>query len=240
MQPCDAVDFLEYEGTRLRKCPGSDACFYVVDRIAIDADGSPNAYHPLDRGIDALGNAGFPNGGWTSILAVDPFDRTKPFVQTAGPFAGFFVSKTTLQDTTRAETDPRRYVDATKMPYLVFPGAFHTLKGTGTMGDVAVVRNLRNGKTSSAIVADVGPLNAPLGEVSIRLAENLGGAKVNPRNGSGAPAGPFLYVLFPRSRATPAWPLAIEAIDQIAHSCLTALGGWDRVRACIPAKFGPS
>lgn len=234
--PCDAVDFLVYEGTNLRKFPSSDAYFYVTERMAIDADGAPNAYHPQDKGIDALANAGFPNGGWKSILAVDPLDSTKPFVQTIGPFAGFFVSKTTLQDPTRGETDPSRYVDSTKVPYLVFPGAFNALHGTGTIGDLAMVRNLRNNDVTAAIVADGGPKNAPLGEVSIRLADNLGGANVNPRNGSGMPKGPFLYVLFPKSRSTPTWPLTTERIDELAMSALTTIGGWERVLACV----GPS
>jgi hypothetical protein len=233
MTPCDAVDFLEYEGTTLHKFPSVDAYFYVIERMAIDADGAPNAYHPQDKGIDALANAGFPNGAWKSILAVDPLDATKPFVQTVGPFAGFFIAKTTLQDPNRGETDPIRYVDSTKVPYLVFPASFHALNGTGTMGDLAMVRNLRNDQVTAAIVADVGPKNAPLGEVSIRLAENLGGANVNPRNGSGMPRGRFLYVLFPKSRSTPRWPLRVERIEELANSALTAIGGWERVLPCV-------
>jgi hypothetical protein len=233
--PCDAVDFLTYEGTRLRRFPGGDPYFYVTERMAIDADGAPNAYHPEDRGIDALANAGFPGGSWKSILVVDPNDSTMPFVQTAGRFAGFYVSKTTLQDPTRDETDPARYVDSTTVPYIVFPGAFHALTGTGTMGDLGMVRNLRNDTVTAAIVADAGPRNAPLGEVSIRLAEKLGGVNVNPRNGSGMPRGPFLYVVFPRSRSTPRWPLTTEKMDELATSMLTATGGWDRVLACVGA-----
>jgi Fungal chitosanase of glycosyl hydrolase group 75 len=231
--PCDALDLLVYERTPLRQPPSSDAYFYVTERMAIDADGAPNAYHPQDLGIDALANAGFPNGGWKSVLAVDPLDSAKPFVQTVGPFAGFFVSKTTLQDSSRNETDPGRYVDSTKVPYVVFPGAFHALRGTGTMGDLAVVRNLRNDMVTAAIVADVGPRNAPLGEVSIRLAEKLGGVNVNPRNGSGMPKGPFVYVLFPGTKSTPRWPLTLEMIEERAHAALSAIGGWDRVLPCV-------
>ena len=233
MPNCDAIDFLTYEGTVLRKFAGSAAYFYVTDRMAIDADGAPNVYHPEDRGIDALANAGFPHGGWKSILAVDPLDPDRPFVQPAGPFAGFFVSKTTLQDPTRPETDPARYVDSTRVPYLVFPGAFHALAGTGTMGDLAMVRNLRNDAVTAAIVADGGPRNAPLGEVSIRLATKLGGVNVNPRNGSGMPRGPFLYALFPRTRSTPKWPVADDAIEGGAKAALAAMGGWDRLLPCV-------
>jgi hypothetical protein len=230
---CDAVHFLSYEGTLLRTFPGTDAYFYVTDRMAIDADGAPNAYHPDDKGIDALANAGFPHGGWKSILAVDPQDSTRPFIQTEGLFAGFFVSKTTLQDADREETDPRRYVDSTKVPYIVFPGAFNQLRGTGTLGDFGIVRNLRNGTIATAIVADIGPRSAPLGEVSIRLAEKLGGSQVNPRNGRGMPTGPFLYVMFPKSHATPKWPVTDETMNRLVDSRLASIGGWERLLACV-------
>jgi hypothetical protein len=231
--PNEAVPFLTHEGTALHKFPSGDAYFYVTEHMAVDADGAPNAYHPQDTGLDANGNAGFPRGGWKSVLAVDPHDSTKPFVQTDGPHAGFFVSKTTLQDPTLAEIDPRRYVDSTAIPYIVFPGGFRTLAGTGNVGDLAMARNLQSGRTTAAIVADVGPTHAPLGEVSIRLAENLGGANVNPRNGRGMPRGPFLYVVFPKSKASPAWPLTAVEIDARATAALTAIGGWDRILASV-------
>lgn len=63
---CDAVASQEYRGTQLFKIPNSTAYFYVVNRMSIDADGAPNAYHPQDRGIDALVNAGFLRGAWRS------------------------------------------------------------------------------------------------------------------------------------------------------------------------------
>lgn len=231
--PCDAVDFLTYEGTLLRKFPESESYFYATDRMAIDADGAPNAYHPQDRGIDALSNGGFPHGAWKSIIVTDPANPRQPFVQTSGPFAGFFVSKTTLQDPSKNETDPTRYVDSTQVPYIVFPGNFHALRGTGTMGDFAMVRNLRNHKVSVAIVADVGPRSAPLGELSIRLAENLGGVNVNPRNGSGMPRGPFLYVVFPKSRLMPKWPVSAARMVGTGDAVLAAMGGWNRVLFCL-------
>ena len=231
--PCDAVDFLEWKGTALRQFAGNPAYFFVTPHMAIDADGAPNAYNPSDTGIDALANAGFPSGSWKSILVVDPADPARPFVQPSGPLAGFFVSKTALQDGTRPETDIHRYVDSTKVPYFVFPAAFHNVKGTGTTGDLVLARNLTNDRVSSAIVADIGPAQAPLGEVSIRLAENLGGVNVNPRNGKGMPKGPFLYVVFPMTHAKPKWPAGLDQIDTLATSKLEALGGWDRLLACV-------
>ena len=55
---CDAVEGFDYRGAKIRKIPASQAYFYTITRMAIDADGAPNAYHPLDKGIDALANAG--------------------------------------------------------------------------------------------------------------------------------------------------------------------------------------
>ena len=233
---CDAVASQTYRGTQLFKIPDSNAYFYVVNRMAIDADGAPNAYHPQDRGIDALANAGFPNGAWRSILVVDPRRPDRPFVQPDGEFAGFFVSMTTLQDLTLPATDIRRYVDSTRVPYLVFPGAFFAMRGTGDFGDLGAARQIESGKESPFIVADKGPRNAPLGEVSIRLAENLGGRNVNPRNGAGIPRGPFVYVVFPRSKSQPPWPVTVEQLQQRVQEQLTVIGGWERILPCLQQR----
>src|SRR5829696_5263121 len=88
------------------------------------------------------------------------------------PTKGFFISKTSLMDPNLPETDPRKYVDAATVPYVVFPGAFHAIVGTGTWGDVVMARALGAAdKHSAAIVADGGPTKAPLGEISLKLAE---------------------------------------------------------------------
>ena len=65
--------------------------------------------------------------------------------------------------------------------------------------------NLDNGKTSAFIVAEVGP-RMRNGEMSIALAQALGGQNPNPRTGAGKPDGKIAYVVFPKSRANPAWP----------------------------------
>jgi len=129
---CDA--FASYKAVALKRFSDSRTYAYRTTNIAIDADGAPNAYDPKDRGIDALANAGFPNGGWESVLVADPSNPSTPFVQTSGEFAGFFVSMTTLQDRARAKTDPTRYVDARTVPYVVFPGRFFAMAGTGRRG----------------------------------------------------------------------------------------------------------
>jgi Fungal chitosanase of glycosyl hydrolase group 75 len=230
---CDAVSGFDYRGTPIHKLPNSRAYFYVVSRMAIDADGAPNAYHPQDKGIDALANAGFPRGNWKAILVPDPRNPSTPFIQTEGEFAGFFVAKTALQDPSLPATDIRRYVDSRRVPYVVFPGAFHNIEGTGTPGDMAAALNLDTNQESPGIVADIGPRNALLGEVSIRLAENLGGSHVNPCTGAGIPRGRFAYLVFPRTKASPAWPVGSEELQDRVRELLTGIGGWERVTSCI-------
>jgi hypothetical protein len=199
---------------------------YVTSYVAIDADGAPNAYHPGNTGLDDLGNAEFPRGPWKSILVQDPENPGQPFIQPDGAFAGYFVSMTTLEDPTAPATEPRRYVDATTFPYIVFPGAFYEMEGTGVMGDIVLAKHLATGRTSSALVADQGNTNDPLGEISICLATNLGGTHPNPRTGAGAPQGDIRYVVFPRSHADPKWPMSLEDLDRRAAQLLAAAGGW--------------
>jgi hypothetical protein len=217
---------MTYQGTKLWRPQASGAYTYVTSNVEIDADGAPNAYHPRDIGLDALANAGFPNHGWRSVLVEDPQNPGHPFVQPEGDFAGYFVAKTTLEDRTAPVTEPRRYVDATTFPYIVFPGAFEQLEGTGTIGDVVLAKHVTTGLTSAALVADIGPQDAPLGEISVCLCINLGGNNPNPRSGAGAPRGDIRYIVFPRSHANPKWPMTRDTLQQRADQLLADAGGW--------------
>jgi hypothetical protein len=218
--------FLTYQGIDLFRPVGSTAYTYKTARMEIDADGAPNTYHPNDTGLDFLANSGFPNH-WHGVLVADPANPGHPFVQPSGSTQGFFVSMTALQDNVSPSTDPQKYVDATRIPYVVFPGQFNQLAGTGMMGDFVMAKNLSNGMESAAIVADIGPSDAALGEVSMALVTALGGNNPNPRNGAGKPPGPFRYVVFPRSHKTPAWRLTAAEVDQQARALLAAAGGWN-------------
>ena len=223
--PGQSTLWINYKGTDIFRVPG--AYHYVTDRVTLDADGAPNAYHPNDTGIDKLAHAGYPNKGWKSVLVTDPASPNKPYIQKPGePYPGYFVSMTTLKNPNGNKTSPSTYVDSVAFPYVVFPGEFYSIKGTGFMGDFAMVRNLDNGKMTAAIVADVGPSDAPLGEMSLGLATALGGVNPNPRNGSGSPRGNFQYVIFPKSHEAPAWPLSFEHIDRVANAKLEGIGGW--------------
>ncbi|MEW6464711.1 MAG: glycoside hydrolase family 75 protein [Pseudomonadota bacterium] len=216
---------LEAKGSVLLALPGG-AWQVQVNYLRIDADGAPNAYHPDDApGLDDPANAGWsgdPNmckHWWPSVLVADPSDPTepaylkRPYIQPDGEFAGFFVSQTALVNGNKAKTDVQRYLDARKVPYVVMPRAVHAAKGTGTLGDLAAVRCLSNGRVCAAVVGDIGPDDHGMGEVSIALAQALAGQTVSARNGSGQAPGPYQIVVFPRSRFTPAWPVTAGQME---------------------------
>ncbi|GAA6183299.1 glycoside hydrolase family 75 protein [Aliiglaciecola sp. 2_MG-2023] len=230
---CDFDSWQNYQQERLLLNSSKSAFIFQTEHKAIDADGAPNAYHPDNTGLDNYLNAGYPNHSWwNSVLVQDPNDPTKPYIQEDGEFAGYFISKTSLFDKNKDMLDVSRYVDATKIPYLVFPGKFYSKKGTGRLGDIGMAFNLKSGESSAFVVADVGPSNASLGEISMALAENLGGTNVNPRNGAGKPKGNILYVLFPYSSKKYPWPLDIEEIHSVGKELVESVGGAESLLAC--------
>jgi hypothetical protein len=126
--------------------------FFFTAGMTIDADGAPNAYHPDDTGIDELANAGW-QGHWDGIVT----DRhgNPPVQGEADPFPGYYISCTSLADRTKQFNDPNRYVDATKIPYVALPEEIAE-SGGARLGDFAFVTNLRNGKSSFAIMQTLG------------------------------------------------------------------------------------
>jgi hypothetical protein len=217
----------EYLGVKLER-HSSGAYTYVTTDIVLDADGSLFAYHPDNVGRDDLRFASWPTGveDWRSILVPDPADPNRPYVQSEGPAKGYFLSMTTLRSSLGSPTDPGTYVDSEAFPYIVFPSDFLKIEGVGSFGDVAIAHHLLNGRISWAVVADQGPADHPLGEISLRLAENLGGVNVNPRNGEGIAPGPVRFVIFPNSRLDPPWPRTAEVLERRARRNLHDVGGW--------------
>ena len=130
----------------------------------VDADGAPNAYGPNNRGLDFTANA-LRDGRFLSV-ATHP--DGKPVIQRSGRFKGFYVSTTSLHNVAGSPTAPGTYVDARKIPYIVLPPEFMKQFGVA-LGDLAMVTNLKNGKTSFAIFADIGP-RGKIGEGSVALA----------------------------------------------------------------------
>jgi len=209
------------------RVPGTAALVYESG-LAIDADGAPDAYHPDGQGLDHLANAGKP-GNWWGVVTDTGKSSGTPVVQgPSDPEPGYYVSSTSLQDTSKAVTDPRRYVDSNLVPYLAISPRLlgKSLPGGVKLGDVAAVVNTSNGKVAYAVVADVGPKDK-LGEGSIALADALG-IRSNPKRG-GAVKG-VVYVVFPGSSA--GWPRTSEEIAGDGERLFKAWGGVARVQQC--------
>ena len=218
---------MNHEGEEEREIPiwhmSGDTAFFYEAGMTIDADGAPNAYHPDNTGLDDLSNAGSP-GNWYG-LAKDA--DGEPFVQGVNdPFPGYYVSATALADRTKPVNDPTRYVDASKIPFIVLPGAMARQIGARP-GDFAVVFNQRNSKSSYAIFGDVGPPDR-IGEGSMALAENLG-IRSDARNG-GARRG-ILFLVFPGSGN--GRPRTIDEINAESEKLLQAWGGTSQLAACM-------
>lgn len=212
----------------IRHLPGSTAFFYEAG-MTIDADGAPNAYHPENTGLDDLANAGAP-GSWQG-LAKDT--DGEPFIQGPNdPFPGYYVSATALADRSKPVNDPTRYVDASKIPFIVLPGGMARQIGARP-GDFAIVFNQQNGKSSYAIFGDIGPADR-IGEGSVALAENLG-IRSNARNG-GARGG-ILYLVFPGSGN--GQPRTADEINVESEKFLETWGGIPQLTACMVQQSSP-
>jgi hypothetical protein len=192
--------------------------------MTIDADGAPNAYNPDNTGLDDIVNAGSP-GHWDGIVV----DRDgSPLIQAASdPFPGFYVSCTALVDWNKARTDPTRYVDASKIPYIVLPGDLSRQIGA-RLGDFALVMNIRRRTAAYAIFADIGTL----GEGSVALADQLG-IWSNAREGG--TRGGILYVVYPGSGNRQ--PRTMDEINAEGDKLFEAFGGAERINSC--ATFQP-
>jgi hypothetical protein len=190
----------------------------------IDADGAPNAYGPNNRGLDFTANA--LRGGKFVSVATHP--DGKPVIQRSGRFKGYYVSTTSLHNAAGSTTVPGTYVDARKIPYIVLPPEFMKIFGVA-LGDLAVVTNQRNGKTSFAIFADVGP-HGKIGEGSLALARALG-LNDDPRYG-GINDSSIAYLVFPKSGLGPGKLRSAREIRSSALHAFRRWGGARRLREC--------
>jgi hypothetical protein len=225
------------------------APFFVRSRLAIDADGAPDAYHPgyscepkkvmkfktkahpewgcvpthdSYAGQDWLQNAGDPKGFY-GIVYRDA-GRTQLCVQGKGdPREGFYVSSTALMDKAkRAKNpcDPTAYVDSNTIPFVSLPRELFEKKLIA-LGDFAYVYDLKSKKGTGAIVGDVGP-RGKIGEASIAVAKALGASGVV-KHGGGIGADQVVYLLFPRSGD--GQPRDAATIEREAARLLEAWGG---------------
>lgn len=221
------VLFRQHRTAALSCRSSSQNAFFYVAGFAVDADGAFHAYHPNNRlGLDTIEHAGHPGNWWA--LATDTGETNgRPLVQRKrDPAPGYYVSITSLYDATNPnERDPRRYVDAAKIPYVVLPpvGLKHA-----KLGDFATVINLRTGKIVGAIVADESAPELKMGEGSISLANQLG-IDSDPRYGG--IEGGVAYVIYPGSgNGKPRLP---DEIITNSQRHFQMWGGLDKLNACL-------
>ena len=196
----------------------------------VDADGAPNAYGPHNRGLDFTANA--VRGG--RFLSVATHPDGKPVIQRSGRFKGFYVSTTSLRNAAGSLTAPGTYVDARKIPYIVLPPEF-IKQFAVALGDLAMVTNRRNGKSSFAIFADVGP-HGKIGEGSVALARALG-LNDDPRYG-GTENSSIAYLVFPKSGLGPGKLRSAKEIRTSGSRAFRRWGGVRRLRACSTREPG--
>jgi len=214
----------EINGNPIWKFSGQSPFFYK-SRMSIDADGAPDAYHPDNIGRDNLINAG-KKGNWWALVTHNGKRSGIPVIQGQGdPCPGYYISTTALEDTSKAITDPGRYVDSSKIPYIALPPSVKGL-GKAGLGDFTAVINLNNGKVSYAIFADIGPDDS-LGEGSIALAEALG-IPSSPRKGGTGTEKCVIYLVFPGSGNGKARPL--DQIKTEGERLFQDWGGMARVK----------
>ena len=207
---CDTTHLTVIENFHVLHHNGTGSLIFRA-KIAIDADGSPRAYHPKNIGLDDNSRA---------RVATDAHGR-RAIQKKGDPNPGYYVSTTSLQNIKLAKTDPHRYVDSEKIPYFVMPEILMWPSNI-RVGDMAYVYNTKTKKGGFAILADIGPTNR-LGEASIALARRLGIANLSPRKGGlGTPD--IIYVVFPNSGLGEHQHRSVADIDRVGREKLKEVG----------------
>jgi hypothetical protein len=156
------------------KTSAPHSCFEVLThRMDVDVDGAPNAYAPADKpALDVLINAHYLEHADQKIVGYLVDNKQRPILQgPADPFPGYYISQTAFVDVANHnERDPRAYVDARKISYVV-RGKQASRRGV-KVGDFAAVYSRKTHKAVFAIVGDTG--NPTGDEGSLHLLQELG------------------------------------------------------------------
>ena len=206
----------------------------------------------LPEPLDKLVNAGYPDGDWKRVLVKESPADTEPYKQKAGNYKNFFVSMTRFQnDQVAKPTDLRKYVDADKVPYIVFSEDWVLGKGiigeedsrddwadiTGRLGDLAFTVALEpdaQGKLkltnqTPALIADVD--RKRFGGISQFLARSLD--SLNNRTLSAAdginPRMEVMFMIFPDSGERKYNGEKLENFRRDAQVRLNQFGGWPKL-----------
>jgi Fungal chitosanase of glycosyl hydrolase group 75 len=210
-------------------CSSSEVQAFVYQSgFAVDADGAYRAYHPNNRlGLDSIEHAGRP-GDWWALATNTGNPNGRPVIQGKDdPAPKYYVSMTALYDSRiEDEHNPRRFVDAASVPYVVLPpkGLKHA-----KLGDFATVVNLKSGRVAGGIVADESAPELPMGEGSMALAKMLG-IDSNPRTGGIEKRG-VAYVIYPGSGNGE--PRSQDEIAKVSQANFKRWGELVKLRSCL-------
>ena len=172
----------------------------VTRRMDVDVDGAPNAYGPVGKPtLDILRNAHVMGNKDAEIVGylTEDDDPTVPVVQgPRDPYPGYYISQTAFTDPARRdERDVGRYVDATKINYVVL-GDEARHRGA-RIGDFVAVYSARTGRSSFGVVGDAG--NPSGDEGSLHLLQELGYSFHDGRRESVERRGEVVIRFFPGS-----------------------------------------
>ena len=145
----------------------------LAHRMDVDVDGAPNAYGPPGKpALDVLIDAHYLNRADREIVGYLTDSKHRPILQgPKDPFPGYYISQTSFTDiANRNERDPRAYLDASKINYVVRGDAARR-RGV-KVGDFVAVHSKRTHKSVFAIVGDTG--NPTGDEGSLHLLQELG------------------------------------------------------------------
>jgi hypothetical protein len=145
----------------------------LTHRMDVDVDGAPNAYGPPGKPtLDVLIDAHYLERADQRIVGYLIDDEQRPVLQGPNdPYPGYYISQTAFTDiANQNERDPRRYVDARNINYVV-RGNDARRRGV-KVGDFAAVYSKRTRKAVFAIVGDTG--NPTGDEGSLHLLQALG------------------------------------------------------------------
>jgi len=216
------------QASNVRPCPNLSAPRMVEDsgrqalelqvRMDVDVDGAPNAYGPPGKpALDILDHALGPKqpGKPREVVGfMTEYDGGPPTIQRKGdPYPGYYVSQTDFADIhNKRMEDPRRYVDATKINYVVLGGA--AIKAGVQLGDFVTVYSCRTGKSVYAIVGDSG--NESGAEGSLALVQHLGYTYIKNGIDESVEKREIVLHYFPHSNPKKQFFLTQQALDEAA------------------------
>jgi len=226
-----------------------DSSLFFQSKMSCDVDGAPNAYHSLndDLALDTIDSAeGARLGGVANGPLVCPpcdsivaYSGGQPFVQPDGPYQGYFVSRTTYECPIYPDIDPRRYLDARTVPYVVLPEG---LVPEAQIGDLAAIYDPVSRRVTYAIYGDMGP-PTECGEVSLATLKNLGANLNDGKSSPNETRHDLCYLVFPGSHVRfekgLTWPPTAARIEKFGGEELRRRGGTARLEHLTESVQSP-